>query len=99
MAFQFQSRYVVDLDVVFIYHMQDDVIVGFVVLVSVAVPVGRFHMDFHMSRPEFVANLDFGFKEVRTRVSVAVTSRDNVNGFAFRGLQILVGQAVFPEII
>ena len=86
MAFQFQSRYVVDLDVVFVYHMQDDVLIGFVVLVSVSVPVGRFHMDFHMTRPKFVADLDFRFQEVGTRIGVTVACCNNTNRLAVGSL-------------
>ena len=64
MAFEFQSREVVGFRVVFINHMQDDVFVGFVALVAVAVPVAAFHMNFHMASPKFVADLDLGFQEV-----------------------------------
>ena len=99
MPFQFQSRDVIDFGVVFIHDMQDYVLVGFVGLVTVAVPVGCFHMDFHMAGPELVADLDFGFKEVGTRVGVAVARGHDVNRFAFRGFQVLVGQAVLPDVV
>ena len=66
MPFQFYCGYVVDLGVVFVDHMQDDILVGFVVLMAMSIPVGRFYMNLHMSCPEFVANLDFGLKEVGT---------------------------------
>ena len=91
MPFQFYCGYAVDLGVVFVDHMQDDILVSLVILVSMSVPVGRFHMNLHMASPEFVADLDFRLQEVGTRVGVAVACRHHFHRFAFRGLQILVG--------
>ena len=99
MTFQLQSWDVVDLGVIFIYYMKYDVLIGFVVLVPVAIPIAAFHVNLHMSCPEFVANLDFGLKEVGARVGVAVACRHHFNRFAFRCLQVLVGQAVLPNIV
>ena len=99
MSFQLQSWDVVDLQVVFIYHMQDDVFVGLVGLVAVTVPVAAFHVDFHMARPELVADLDFGLQEVGAGVGVAVACRHHLDRFAFRCLQVIVGQAVLPDIV
>ena len=47
-------------------------------------------MDLYMTRPEFVANLDFGLQEVGTRVGVAIACRHHFDGLAFCGLQVLV---------
>ena len=64
MPFQFYCGYAVDLGVVFVDHMQDDIFVGFIGLVAMAIPVAAFHVDFHMASPQFVADLDFRLQEV-----------------------------------
>ena len=98
-AFQFQGQEAVGLGVVFVNYMQDDVLIGLVGLVSVSVPVAAFHMDFHMAGPKFVADLDFGFLEVRPGIGIAEAGRTHCNLLAFCGLQVVVGQSVLPEVV
>ena len=99
MAFQLQGRDVVHFGIILIYHMQDDILIGFVGLVAVVFPVAAFHVYLHMARPQLVADLDFCLQEIRARVGITVASGHYFNLLAFRSLQGFVCQSVLPKVV
>jgi hypothetical protein len=90
-----------DGDVVdIVTHVEDDVVVGVVAVVSVAKPVGGVLVYLHISHPQRVAHLHLGVEEVGARVGVGEARVDEVDGLSAVGEEgCQWQQAVLPYIM
>lgn len=79
-------------------HVENDVLVGWVRVVVVAVPIGSSYMKFDIASPKTSVNTQFRIEGVRTGIEVRNARRDYFDCLAKKGLLSGKIQTIEPNI-
>ena len=85
--------------VVLIDDMKDDVVVGAVETVMVAVPIGGEDMHLDVARPQGAANPNAGVGEVGTCIAVEQSGTLNDDGLPVDGAEVAFQQPMLPYVL
>ena len=90
----------IDGRVVFFHDVQDDAVIGRVLVVVVPFPVAGPHVDLDVAYPGVAINLDLGVKEVWSRVGIEQTRVEDTHTAAIVGHHVLAEpQLVLPYVL
>ena len=89
-----------DGSIVLLDDVQDDAVVGRVLIMVVAFPIAGAHVDFDVAHPQVTVNLYFGVKEVGTRVGIEQAWVDDAHLTPVVGHHVLAQpQFVLPDVL
>ena len=89
-----------DIAVVVLHHMQHNVVVGRVGVVTMPIPVLRMFVYLHIAHPHRLANAQFGIEEVGPRIAVMQSRVNHLHIPAVGGGKVGKGQhLVFPHVL
>ena len=80
--------------------MQDDAVIGRVLVVVVPFPVAGAHVDLDVAHPQAPVDLDLGVEEVRTGIGVQQAGVNDAHTAAIVGHHVLAEpQLVLPYVL
>ena len=83
-----------------LHHMEDDIVVGRVLVMMMSIPVAGTEMDFDIAHEELPANLHLCIEEVGTGIRIVQSWVDDFNLLTINRLQVFrTQQAVLPSIV
>ena len=86
--------------VVFLDDVQDDAVIGRILVVVVTLPVAGAHVDLDVAHPQVTVNLDLGVEEVGPRVGIEQAGVDDADAAAIVGHHVLAEpQLVLPDVL
>ena len=90
----------VDRSIIILHHVKHHIVIGTVVIVAVAVPIGGADMNLDVAHPHIAIYFDFGVKEVRTSIAVEQPRVKHTHAVAIVGDHVFAApQAVLPHIL
>ena len=89
-----------DLCIHGLHHMQDDIVVGGVELMAMALPVAGAQVDFHVAHPHLTAHAHLGVEKIGTRMAVVQSGVDDFHLLPVGGRERTKREdAVFPDVV
>ena len=88
-----------DIRVVVEHDMEQQVVIGSVAIVAVAVPVGGAHVNLHLSRPFHAVDKETRIHEIRAGIAVEHSRTQHLYTTSIGGTQVAVKQSMLPEIL
>ena len=68
--------------------MQDNIVVGWVMVVAVTIPIGAASVYLHVAYPVLAVNDDVSVEKVRTGILVVQSNRENPHRPAVNGMNV-----------
>lgn len=68
-------------------HMQNHGVVGAILMVVMAFPVGSMYVDFYISHPQNAVYLDFRIEKVGSCIGIGESGVNDFHGLSLRGMQ------------
>ena len=89
-----------DRRIIFFNDVQDNAVIGSILVMMVALPVAGAHVDFDVAHPGVSVNLHLGIEEIRARIGVQQARVKDAHTAAVIGHDVLTEpQLVLPDVL